>query len=230
MGCQPFGQATGFRAEGEKVAFARCGPVDLAVGGYRVHDEVGVFDLMAMIRKQVEQARKQGKDVPMPPALGGMIALASFRHRAVTLDYAHDRIVVETAQSLHARVASMRRLNVRIATLPSGGMEVFVQAKANQGTLWLQLDSGNNGPTFLAPHALAQLGIAVPPGSQKKLDLNLTDFGSMPATVKRRSMIYDGQLGLALMRKLVITLDLENGRAWAKRVERESDGTVMDKR
>lgn len=215
LGCMPFGQATGFRADGEKEAFPRCGPVSLAIDGYRVHEEVGVFDLMAMIRKQVAQARAKGRDVSMPPALGGMVALPSFRHRAVTLDYARDRLIVETPQSLRRRVASMHPLAVRVATLPSGGMDVFVQAKAKEGTLWLQLDSGNNGPTFLAPHALDQLGIDVPDGESRALDLALTGYGRIATRVKRRDMIYDGQLGLGVIRHLVITLDLENDRAWA---------------
>lgn len=226
LGCEPFGEATGFRADGEKVAFPRCGPVNLAIDGYRVRDEVGVFDLMAMIRKQVEQARKQGKDVSMPPALGGMIALPSFRHHAVTLDYARDRIIIETPQSLRRRIASMRPLKIRMATLPSGGMEVFVQAQAKKGNRWLQLDSGNNGPTFLAPHSLQQLGIAKTDEPPEMLNLQLTDFDTVQTQVKRRAMIYDGQLGLDLIRKLVITLDLESGRAWAIHAGRDGDAVA----
>lgn len=222
LGCEPFGQATGFRADGEKVSFPRCGSVGLDIGGYRADGEVGVFDLMGMIRKQVEHARKQGHAAAMPPTLGGMIALPSFRRQAITLDYAHDRLIVETPQSMRTRVASMRPLDVRIATLPSGGVEVFVQAKARKGTLWLQLDSGNNGPTFLAPHAIEQLGISLPKDEKKSLQIELAGFGAVSAKVARRSMIYDGQLGLALISKLVITLDLENGKAWAKPVDQPS--------
>ena len=156
LACQPFGQATGYRADGEKIAFPRCGPADLRIGDYDTNDEVGVFDLMAMIRKQVEHARQQGHDVPMPPTLGGLVGLSSFRGQVVTLDYAHDRIVVETPQSMRPHSA-MKPLEVRRATLPSGGVEVFVQAMAARGTLWLQLGSGNNGPTFLAPHDIRRM-------------------------------------------------------------------------
>ena len=219
LGCQPFGQATGYRADGDKIAFPRCGPADLRIGGYDTNDEVGVFDLMAMIRKQVEHARQQGHDVPMPPTLGGLVGLSSFRGQVVTLDYAHDRIVVETPQSMHARIAAMKPLEVRLATLPSGAIEVFVQARAAKGTLWLQLDSGNNGPTFLAPHAIEQLGLDLPKGESKQVDLDLTHFHRVPATVARRDMIYDGQLGIGLISKLVITLDLQHGKAWAAPVE-----------
>ena len=219
LGCQPFGQATGYRADGEKIAFPRCGPADLRIGDYDTNDEVGVFDLMAMIRKQVDHARQQGHDVTMPPTLGGLVGLSSFRKQVVTLDYAHDRIIVETPQSMRARIATMKPLEVRLATLPSGGIEVFVQARAAKGTLWLQLDSGNNGPTFLAPHAIEQLGLDLPEGKTKQVDLDLTHFHGVPTTVARREMIYDGQLGIGLISKLVITLDLQHGTAWAAPVE-----------
>lgn len=215
LGCQPFGQATGFRADGEKIAFPRCGPTGLRIGGYSAQGEVGVFDLMAMIRKQVEAANKPGHEVAMPPTLGGLIGLSSFRHEVLTLDYAHDRVVVETPQSMRARVATMTPLDVRVATLPNGAVEIFVRAKAAKGTLWLQLDSGNNGPTFLAPHAIEQLGLDLPEGEKKNVALDLTHFGSVPATVVRRDMIYDGQLGIGVIGKMVITIDLQHERAWA---------------
>jgi hypothetical protein len=221
LGCRSFGQATGFRADGEKIAFPRCGSTNLRIGGYDTSNEVGVFDLMAMIHKQVAHARQQGHDLPMPPTLGGLIGLSSFRGQLVTLDYAHDRIVVETPQSMRARTKAMQPLEVRMATLPSGGLEVFVQARAAKGTLWLELDSGNNGPTFLAPHAIEQLGLDLPKGDTRQVDLELTHFGSMPAKVARRDMIYDGQLGIGLISKLVITLDLQHGKAWAAPAEQK---------
>ena len=41
----------------------------------------------------------------------------------------------------------------------------------------------------------------------------------VPVTVARRPMIYDGQLGVTAIRKLVITVDVPQGRAWAKFAE-----------
>lgn len=215
LGCQPFGKVTDFRADGEQISMQRCGPVTLRLGDYAVTGEVGVFDLMGLIRGQVERARKQGHDVPMPPTIGGLVGLSSFKDQAITLDYAHDRVIVETPASLRARVAQMHPINLRVATHASGGTDLFVQAKADTGTLWLQLDSGNNGPTGLAPHAIKQLGIVLPKGESKTINLNLVGLGEVPLKVIRRSMIYDGQLGSGLFRKLVLTIDLKRGLAWA---------------
>lgn len=216
LGCTPFGQVTGFRADGEKITEKRCGPVALRIGAYGTTDEVGVFDLMGMIRKQVEHARKAGRDVPMPPTIGGLVGLSSFKGRIVTLDYAHDRIVVETPASARARIRSMQPVAARVVTEASGSMNVLLQARAQTGTLWLQVDSGNNGPTFLSPHAAAQLGITLPKDKQEPLDIDLIGLGKVPASVRLRPMIYDGQLGIGTIRKLVLTIDLADGRAWAE--------------
>ncbi len=222
LGCEPFGQVTGFRADGEKISLPRCGPVTLRLGDYAARGEVGVFDLMGLIRGQVEQARKQGHDVPMPPTLGGLVGLASFKNRAVTLDYAHGRIIVETPASLRKRIASMQPIRVRVVTEASGSMAVFAQARARTGTLWMELDSGNNGPTFLAPHAVTQLGIKLPEGKTKSMQLALTGFGKVPVKVSRRTMIYDGQLGIGMIDDYVWTIDLEHGKAWIKPADQES--------
>lgn len=215
LGCTPYGQATGFRADGEKVTWKRCGPVTLGIGAYKARGEVGVFDLMGMIKSQVERARKAGHDVPMPPTLGGLVGLSSFKDQTITLDYAHDRVTIETPNSARARTRSMHPVHVRVVTEANGSVAVFLQARAQTGTLWLELDSGNNGPTFLAPHAVKQLGITLPEGKKKSLAIDLIGLGKVPATVARRSMIYDGQLGIGMIRKLVLTLDMADGRAWA---------------
>lgn len=215
LGCEPFGQMTGFRADGTEIRARRCGPTELRIGAYRAAGEVGVFDLMGMIRDQVEQARARGQEVAMPPTVGGLIGLASFEQQTLTLDYAHDQLIVETPHSAGARTRSMRPIGVRVSTGASGSVEVFLEARAQTGTLWLQLDSGNDGPTFLAPHAVKQLGIVLPPGERDSLNIDLIGLGELPITVMRRPMIYDGQLGLGAIRKLLLTIDLADGRAWA---------------
>lgn len=103
----------------------------------------------------------------------------------------------------------MRWRAVRVATHPSGGTDVFVEANAKKGTLWLQLDAGNNGPIFLAPHALAQRGIDVPEDAPRAFALRRRPATDASLPRKRRGRIYDGQLGLGVSRHLAITLDLE---------------------
>mgnify|MGYP002713103871 CR=1 FL=1 len=110
----------------------------------------------------------------------------------------------------------MRPLTVRVATEADGSKVVFVQAKAETGTLWLELDSGNNGSTYLAPQAIKQLGITLPKGEKASVQLQLAGFGEVPVVARRRTMIYDGQLGIGMISKFVWTIDLKTSRAWIK--------------
>lgn len=202
--CTPFGRIVGFRADGQQIAMQRCGPVRLGIGGYQAAGEVGVFDLSALLGKGA-------------PPVGGLVGLESFGGRAITLDLAHDRVTVETPASLAARVRTMHAIHVRLARGPGGDIDPFIEARADTGTVWLEVDSGNNGPVFLAPHALRQLGLAVDKGKRVATSLNVIGLGPVPATAAQRDMVYDGQLDPAFLRRIVLTIDLATGRAWAAR-------------
>ncbi len=203
-GCAPFGRIVGFRADGGQIALRRCGPVRLHIGGYAVTGEVGVFDLDSLLGKGA-------------PPVGGLIGLESFGGRAITLDLAHGRVIVETPASLAARVRAMHPIHVRLARGPGGDVDPFIEARADTGTVWLEVDSGNNGPVFLAPQALQQLGLRVAKGKRAETSLDVIGLGPVPATVARRGMVYDGQLDPAFLRRIVLTIDLATGRAWAVR-------------
>lgn len=202
-GCAPFGKVTGFRADGGRLTASRCGPVALRIGRYRVDREVTEFDLQRLLGKGA-------------PPIGGVLGLASFDGRVVTLDLAHDRVIVETHRSLARRIRGMRPVNVRIVRDAAGGVVPFIEARAGTGTLWMEVDSGNNGPVFLAPHAERQLGISIPAGETRRLDLDVIGLGTVPVTAASRKLIYDGQLDPAFLRRIQLTLDLGHGRAWAR--------------
>ena len=201
-GCTPFGQVTGFRATGGQVISSRCGPLMLKIGNYRVDREVLVFDLLKLLGNA--------------PPVDGILGLASFAGQAVTIDLAHDRVTVETRSSLTRRIRGMRPINVRITVDASGAVEPFIEARAKTGTLWLEVDSGNDGPVFLAPHAQKQLGISIPEHATRPLDLDVIGLGRVPVKAASRNLIYDGQLDPAFLRHMELTLDLERDRAWAR--------------
>lgn len=203
-GCTPFGQMTGFRADGGKIVSSRCGPVTLAIEGYRVTGEVAEFDLLKVLGKGA-------------PPVGGIVGLASFDGRAVTIDLAHDRVTVETRRSLAHRIQDMRPINVRMVRGAGGDLVPFIEARARTGTLWMEADSGNNGPVFLAAIAQQQLGISIPAHHQQQLDLDVIGLGPVPINAASRDMIFDGQLDPAFLRQIELTVDFEHGRAWARR-------------
>ena len=202
-GCTPFGQITGFRADGGRVTSSRCGPVTLAVEGYRVDREVAEFDLDKLLGKGA-------------PPIGGIVGLASFDGAAITLDLAHDRVIVETRHSLAQRIREMRPVSIRIVRGPGGDVVPFIEARARTGTLWMEVDSGNDGPVFLAPHAQQQLGISIPEHGKRRLDIDVVGLGSVPVTAASRDLIYDGQLNPAFLRQILLTIDFGQGKAWAR--------------
>ena len=202
-GCKPFGQVTGFRADGGKVTSSRCGPVTLAVEGYRVDREVAEFDLDKLLGKGA-------------PPIGGIVGLASFDGAAVTLDLAHDRVTVETRHSLARRIRGMRPVSIRIVRGPGGDVEPFIEARARTGTLWMEVDSGNDGPVFLAPHAQQQLGISIPQHGKRQLAIDVVGLGPVPVTAASRDLIYDGQLNPTFLRQIQLTIDFGRGKAWAR--------------
>jgi len=202
-GCTPFGQVTGFRATGDKVTSARCGPVSLEIGQYRVNREVQEFDLLKLLGKGA-------------PPIGGILGLASFDGDAITIELARDRVTIETRSSLARRIRGMRPLMVRMTRDAGGAVVPFIEVQARTGTLWMEADSGNDGPVFLAPHAQRQLGISIPEHGRRQLDLTVIGLGRVPVTAASRDMIFDGQLDPAFLRQIELTIDLEQGRAWAR--------------
>jgi hypothetical protein len=202
-GCTPFGLGTGFRADGGKITWSRCGPVALEIGRYRVDREVGEFDLLKLLGNGA-------------PPVGGIVGLASFDGRAVSIDLAHDRVTIETPRSLALRIGGMHPVNVRVARGAGGDVVPFIEVRAKTGTLWMEVDSGNNGPVFLAPHAQAQLGVSIPEHGKRQLDLDVIVLGPVPVTAASRDLINDGQLDPAFLRQIQLTIDFAHNRAWAK--------------
>ncbi len=204
-GCKPFGRMVGFRATGQRLAISRCGPVHLDVAGFDAVGEVGVLDLSPLLGGSA-------------PPVGGLVGLESFEGHAVTLDLAEDRLIVETPTSLSRRIRSMHPIHLRLVRGAGGDLVPFIEARADTGTLWLEVDSGNNGPVFLAPHALTQLGLPGTDTTRIHTGLDVIGLGTVPVTAARREMIYDGQLDPAFLRQLVLTMDLRTGAGWARLV------------
>jgi hypothetical protein len=201
LGCRPAGRSVGFRMTGERLSGPLCADVELGVGPLRVRGEAGVGDMTRFL----------GKDAP---PVYGMLSLRAFAGHAVTLDIAHDRIVVETPQSLARRTRTMTPLPVRLATGPTGAeLTAFIGIRVGDAPLWLEWDSGHQATTFLARHAAQLLGVAdsvergevgVPLGGEARVVL--------PVAVK--DVIYDGVLNAGTINRTVWTLDLAHQRMW----------------
>ena len=208
-GYQPYGQLCGFRMSGERLTMPHCGPLAMAVAGLTIRPDTAMFDIGSVLPKSW-------------PPVDGALSLHSFQNYPMTLDLAKNRLTLETPQSLKRRIANMHELTISIERATEGrAVDLYVQAQAKRGKLWLLVDSGNIAGVVLAPHALRQLGIAPPPdtGGERRLEqikLNISGLGSVSTPALVQDLIHDGALDVNMLEQMVLTVDIVRQRAWAK--------------
>ncbi len=219
MACTPFGRLTGYRMKGERLDFARCKDISFALGEATFSGQtVGIFDLMALVPEGWDE-------------LGGLVALSTFEKQPVTLDLGAKRLVIETPQTMSARVKRMSPVEMKVVKQASG-FSVVVLAKVSSpgGELWVEMDSGSTGPLILSPHAAEMLGVDLenPEQAQRieggkwpvmwkvpEVTLDFGAAGKVQTLAVVTDIIYDANMGAPLMKKFIWTLDLEGEQLWA---------------
>lgn len=209
IGCTPWGNVSGFRLSGERLDGPRCDDVvfDLGDGVSLASPAAGVFDLKAML--------------PPQGPVDGILSLDAFVDRPFTLDLAAGRIILETPETLTARIDGAVEVPVHFARQAGGySLTVLALTETDAGDLWLQLDSGGVPPMLLAPHAAAAMG--VPDSAQPAQPFALAlGAGERRATIEvtptiRPNMIIDGNIGEPAMARMVLTFDLANQKLWVR--------------
>lgn len=205
VGCEPSGRIIGYRMTGERVEFPKCGAADLSLDSVELSPFLAVFDLMALLPEG------------MPP-LGGVASLHTLDGHAFTLDLAENRLVVETEASLARRIRDMSELGLHLERDMGGrGLSAFVDVRAERGTLRLLVDSGNLAGFILAPQALEQLALERELVEREpELELDFVGLGRVPTPVVVREIRHDGVIGAEFLERLLLTMDLASGRAWAR--------------
>ena len=100
-GCTPWARITGFNMFGKRIDAPRCDAVTFDAGGVRLESPVvGVVDMGALSSTDAD--------------LDGIVGLNVFADRAVTLDLAAGRIVLESPASLAERTRGMTPLPIRV--------------------------------------------------------------------------------------------------------------------
>lgn len=209
IGCTPWGNLSGFRLSGERLDGPRCDDVvfDLGNGVSLTSPAAGVFDLKAML--------------PPQGPVDGILSLDAFAEQPFTLDLAASRIVLETPDSLAARIDGAVEVPVHFARQAGGySLTVLALAETEAGDLWLQLDSGGVPPLLLAPHAAAAMGAPETSQPAETFVLGL-GAGARRASVEvvptvRPNMIIDGNIGEPTMARMVLTFDLANQKLWVR--------------
>lgn len=202
-GCEPWGNITGFRMTGDRIDTRRCDGIAFGIGSRRyVAPSVMVYDLSEIA----------GKDAP---PLSGAIGLDLFAGRTITIDLPHRRVVVETPASLEARLRGAIEVPLRLVRGDAGGLDVNLGVATLKGLAWMELDTGNAGPTIFVSQAMASL-FGLNPATREQQDVSIR-LGTADLKTRARvfpNMVMDGNIGMQLVRDRVITLDLKDGRAW----------------
>lgn len=208
IGCTPFGQLAGYNAGGTRLDAKRCDNIELKMGDHTTRVDAGVMEIMTFFS-------------PDTPQIGGFVSLQTFENKAITIDLANNKLIVENDKSLAERTKDMKRLESRMSRQMGGAsIDMFVAANSPKGKLWLEVDTGNFSTIQIAPHAQEMLGINFDAPNRAKMTkpvkLDLVGLGTIEAPARERQMIYDGMLNYETISKMVVTMDLRDGRMWAK--------------
>ncbi|MGI4811050.1 MAG: retropepsin-like aspartic protease [Janthinobacterium lividum] len=203
IGCKPWGKVTGFRATGERLDLLRCNETDVTVGPItRRMPQLSVIDLKQFMG-------------PAGDKFGGAIALDVFVGHTITLDIAKHRLIIEDAASLDRIKQKAREVPIRLVRDTEGAaLTVDLGVPTSLGTAWMEIDTGNYGPSLIDKHVARLVGLAPDKsGAQQwtaELEPNLNAAGS--AVVK--DLIMDGDIGRDVLMHWSVTLDLANERGW----------------
>jgi hypothetical protein len=202
IGCKPWGRVTGFRMRGDRVDAPRCDDVNLKAADVPLHVPTsGVIDFATLLPKDA-------------PPLDGSVALDAFAGRAVTLDLAGRRLIVETPDSLKARARQGVETPVRFSREATGlALTPFVAAPTAKGRIWLELDCGSTGALVIGKHVADLLGLD-PTAKSGQVEMTLVGGPKISGKALVEDMILDGNIGVPALAQWVVTLDLAGERAW----------------
>lgn len=205
VGCTPWGQVTGYRMTGDRIDAPHCDDLAFVVAGTRLPaPSVIVYDIAKFTR-------------PDAPPLDGALGLDVFAGRAITFQLTRGTITVESAGSLAARVARATEVPVRLVRDGEGlSLAVNLGVPTPSGMAWMELDSGNSGPSmFIARYLAAAFRVDTTVATPQPVQLTIG--GRVPVRTVARTlpgMAMDGNLGVTFLREWDVTLDLAAGRAW----------------
>jgi hypothetical protein len=201
--CDPWGQVTGFRMSGERLDFPRCDGVRFDAGGTRFTAPIaGVFDIMSLLPKDA-------------PVLAGSLGLDIFAGRVVTVEPHANLLVIETPQSLAARIRTAHEIPARLVRDAEGvALAVDGGVETPRGIAWMELDTGNVGALVVANHIASLLGLKTDQKDALPASFTLAGDIEVSGKTRTRDLIMDGNIGNQFLKNWNLTLDLARGRAW----------------
>jgi hypothetical protein len=205
--CEPWGNVVAFRMLGERLDTPRCDDVPFELGGQGyVAPTTIVYDLAALD--------------PAMAKVDGAIGLDLFAQQIITIRFATKQVVIESAASAAQRAREGIEVLIRLSRPSEGAaLDVNIGVDTPRGRVWMELDSGNAGPTiFVAPAIAPLLGLRA--DTREAQPVNLQIAPGVTFTGRARvfpNMIMDGNVGMQFLGEHDLTLDLRQGRAWVSK-------------
>ncbi len=204
VGCDVWGQITGFLLTGQRLDMPRCDGLAFELQHKRFSAAMsGVFDIMKFMPPNV-------------PKIDGSIGLDVFAGQALTLSLASKTLTLESRTSLSERARHSREVSVRLVREAEGvALSVVVGVVTAKGTAWMEFDSGNGGAHVIGKHIAPLFNLKT--GTKDPQTVNLMLVGGVPVSGNARlneTLIMDGNIGTRFLIDWDLTLDLARGRAW----------------
>ena len=207
--CVPWGNVAGFRMLGDRMDTPRCDNITFTLpGGPRTAPETIVFDI--------------GSIDPSLAQVQGSIGLDLFAGHAVSIELAAHRLIVESPASLAERIQTATSIPIRLVRDAEGAaLSVDIGVTTKRGLAWMELDTGNDGPTIFVSQSVAPLlgldAATKPPKEAPRQPVTLTLAPGLNISGAARvfpGMIMDGNIGPKFLEGWNITLDLQTSRGW----------------
>ena len=202
IGCQPWGQITGFRMSGDRLDMQRCNHLTFDFGTKSLPAQaVGVFDVSKYLPGEVGH-------------VDGTIALDLFADQVFTLSYRRHSL-----QLLNDRDTSRRspelRMPVHIVREAEGfALSVDLPVKTSAGTAWFEMDSGNTSPFVIVNDSLAALFQLPADAKRASIKVTLGDGSIFEGEARVRKLILDGNFGVSFLATHDVTVDVPHAAAW----------------
>jgi len=210
IGCTPWGKVTGFRAIGERVDAERCNAATFDFGPFSQRmPQLSVLDLEKFMG-------------PTGARFAGAIGLDALDGRVVTLSVANHTLTIETDASARRIAAEGREVPIRLVRSAEGAaLTADLGVSTRLGRLWMEIDTGNYGPSLIDKRAAALVGLDPAATTPQPLTSMVDGETPIHGSAVIRDLILDGDLGREALIEWDVTLDLAHGRGWLRPAHRD---------
>jgi hypothetical protein len=143
------------------------------------------------------------------------VGLDAFAGRIITLDIGNRQLVIETPQSLKARIAVAKEVPVQFIKEAEGYSTTIAAAlDTPKGRVWMLLDSGDDVPITIGSHIAGAVGLDPEKKGAQPLEASLAGGVALRGPARVKDIIFDGNIGAPVISGWVMTLDLVQQRLW----------------